>query len=59
MLKDDQAEKFKGWSNSKKMHYKIHACAELARHGGRDYDLIVRIRPDMPLTYVGFGWSDL
>ena len=59
VLEDDQAAKFEGWSNSKKMHYKIHACAQLARQSGREYDLIVKIRPDMPITYLGFSWSDL
>jgi hypothetical protein len=59
VLENDRDERFSGWSNSAKMHYKIKASSDLAFASGKAYDLIVRIRPDMPITYLGFGWHDV
>jgi dTDP-glucose pyrophosphorylase len=59
VLETEKADQFDGWSNSRKMHYKIHACSELALGQGREYDLVIRLRPDKPITYCGFGWRDI
>lgn len=59
VVENDREARFDGWSNSSKMHYKIQACSELAHGQGKDYDLVIRIRPDIMLGYVGFGWGDL
>jgi hypothetical protein len=59
VIENDRAPRFSGWSNSRKMHYKIHACSELALGQGKDYDLVLRIRPDKPMRYFGFGWPDV
>lgn len=58
-VEDDKAEPFSAFSNSAKMHYKIAACASQVEAGGKEFDLVVRIRPDKPVTMIGFGWRDL
>lgn len=58
VLEDDQAPEFQEFSNQHKMHYKIHAADGLARHGG-EFDLFMRIRPDLSIKLRGFDWRDL
>lgn len=58
-VEDDKAERFAAFSNSAKMHYKIAACAAQVETSGNEFDLILRIRPDKPVTMVGFGWRDV
>jgi hypothetical protein len=59
VLENDSEQRFAGLSNSQKMHYKIHACSSLAAGTGKSYDLVIRLRPDLPISHVGFGWRDL
>lgn len=60
VLEDDGDARFAAMSNQAKMHYKIHAADALARGAGAaDADLIVRLRPDLPLRLRGFAWPDL
>jgi hypothetical protein len=59
VLENDKDPGFKALSNSQKMHYKIHACSNLVAETGRSYDLVIRLRPDLPISHVGFGWRDL
>ena len=58
ILEDDKAGRFTDFSNQQKMHYKINAAHELARAAG-EYDLMMRIRPDLSLRDIGCGMSDL
>lgn len=58
-VEDDKAERFSSFSNSAKMHYKIAACAAQVQASGKEFDLVLRIRPDKPVTMVGFGWRDV
>ncbi|GAA4131517.1 hypothetical protein GCM10023067_50720 [Aminobacter aganoensis] len=58
-VEDDKAERFSAFSNSAKMHYKISACASQVEASGKEFDLVLRIRPDKPVTMVGFGWPDV
>lgn len=58
-VEDDKAKRFSTFTNSAKMHYKIAACAAQVEASGKEFDLVLRIRPDKPVTMVGFGWSDL
>jgi len=58
VVENDRDARFDGWSNSSKMHYKIQASSELVPSQGKDYELVIRIRPDMMLGYVGYGWGD-
>ncbi len=57
-LVDDTAKQFAGFSNQQKMHYKIHAANEMARQIG-DFDLHIRLRPDLDIKLIGFDWRDL
>lgn len=58
VVEDDAGPEFEGWSNQQKMHYKIHACSELAYGSGKSYDLVMRLRPDLPIKLQAFGWRD-
>ena len=58
VLEDDGAPKFEGWSNSRKMHYKIAAGNGLLDRLDDDVDLVLRIRPDKELGAMAFAWSD-
>jgi hypothetical protein len=58
VLEDDTAKQFAGFSNQQKMHYKIHAANEMARQIG-DFDLHIRLRPDLDIKLIGFDWRDL
>lgn len=46
VVEDDNDEAFASLSNSQKMYYKVQSCFRLAEAVGREYDLVVRIRPD-------------
>lgn len=34
------------WPNHYKMYYKVEECFKLAQRSGKEYDLVIRIRPD-------------
>jgi len=57
-VEDDKAPEFSSLSNQQKMHYKIHAADCMARHAG-EFDLFMRIRPDLSIKLRGFDWRDL
>jgi hypothetical protein len=59
VLEDDAGPQFAGWSNSRKMHYKLAAAAGLLERLSGDFDLVLRVRPDKQLGLVAFGWNDL
>lgn len=46
-IEDDFCEPFASFSNQKKMYYKIWACNSLIKESGIDFDLVIRIRPDL------------
>jgi hypothetical protein len=58
VLEDDADPRFADWSNSRKMHYKVAAAADMI---GEDdsFDLVLRIRPDKALGLRAFSWPDL
>lgn len=58
-IEDDKSESFSAFSNSAKMHYKISACSQQVFASGDTFDLILRIRPDKPVTMTGFSWRDV
>ncbi|KAH2824724.1 hypothetical protein KXV85_000457, partial [Aspergillus fumigatus] len=41
------------------MHSKINSCFEMAMTAGREYDLMVRLRPDKPIRHLCFSWREL
>jgi len=49
VLEDDTIGRFSAYSNPMKMFYKIQKAWDLAVESGKDYDLIIRTRPDKPL----------
>jgi len=59
VVEDDAEERFVKLSNLDKMYYKIFACHQYMMSCGKDYDLCVRIRPDKPISLIGFDWYDL
>ena len=57
---DDEADpRFVGWSNQQKMHGKIAVAHDLALASGQEFDLFVRLRPDLSLRTQAFAWADL
>ena len=58
-LDDDEQLPFSALSNQEKMHNKIQSSFEMVISSGGEYDLIVRLRPDLPIKYFGFDWSEL
>lgn len=49
-IEDDKAPKFSGFSNYQKMYYKIERCWNMLEKAELSYDLIIRIRPDVPIV---------
>jgi len=58
-LDDDEQLPFSALSNQEKMHRKIQASFDMALFSGSEYDLIMRLRPDLPIKYLGFSWREL
>lgn len=50
VIDDESSPRFAGFTNQQKMHYKIHAAHELMRASGRPFDLVIRLRPDRPVS---------
>ncbi len=58
VVEDDAAAPFRDFNNPGKMYYKVEQAYNLAMESGKDYDLIVRMRPDKgisPHTVVDWG----
>jgi hypothetical protein len=49
VIEDDDEGIFKTFNNFEKMYYKIKMCHSLALMSGREYDLFIRIRPDLAI----------
>jgi hypothetical protein len=58
VLDDEASADFAGFSNQQKMHYKIHAADQMAQTAD-DFDLHMRIRPDLETRFTAFDWHDL
>lgn len=59
VLEDEKERRFDGFNNFEKMYYKIKMCYRLAIMAGKDYDLFIRIRPDLALATATFPLRDL
>ncbi len=59
VVDDEEEEQFCKFSNQDKMHYKIYACHQYMLSQGKEYDLYIRIRPDKPISLIGFNWQDI
>jgi hypothetical protein len=58
-LEDDRDSQFRGKSNCWKMHYMIDRAHRLASDSGKQFDLIVRIRPDREIASADVDWQEI
>jgi len=58
VLEDDGGPAFAGFTGQMKMHSKIAAAQALADTAG-EFDLILRIRPDLEVKQAAFDWADM
>jgi hypothetical protein len=50
---------FRVMENQNKMLYKIAACNDLKNKVDRQYDLVIRIRPDLEIKNFSANWNDI
>ncbi len=53
ILEDHMRPPYANFTNSQKMHYKMHAAHQLAVTSREDFDLYIRIRPDKSVKSLG------
>ena len=56
VVDDETDQRFSDFTNQDKMLYKIQACNEMSKKSDRQYDLVIRLRPDKMLK--GFDKLD-
>lgn len=49
VIDDELSKRFQGFTNQDKMFYKISECFKLVENSGKEYDLVIRIRPDIKM----------
>lgn len=60
LIDDESDPKFARMANQDKMYYKIMECFKLAQKSGKEYDLIIRIRPDFKVgPHTKINWHDI
>ena len=60
VVEDDTTGEFVSFDNQQKMFYKINACNELMKTAQKDYDLVIRLRPDLCLHKMeGSSWGEI
>ena len=58
-LDAESQPEFLNFSNSEKMYYKAKQCFDMIERSGEEFDLVIRIRPDKPVTAVAFDWANM
>ncbi|SNY90073.1 hypothetical protein SAMN04515647_0215 [Cohaesibacter sp. ES.047] len=63
VVEDANLPQFAGFTNSRKMHYKIMMANRLAQDSGEEFDLVIRFRPDIVLSprmrqEFSFDWNN-
>ncbi|HDM8083997.1 TPA: tetratricopeptide repeat protein [Yersinia enterocolitica] len=59
-IDDDTCEPFNTMNNPQKMYYKIYKCNDMAMKSESEFDLVVRIRPDIEFTQsINIDWLDI
>lgn len=58
-LENDEEPRFAAWPNPEKMHRKIESSFDMAAASGEEFDLVIRLRPDKPIRFMGFDWADM
>ncbi|WP_367239023.1 hypothetical protein AB1H94_17025 [Pseudomonas fulva] len=60
VIDDEQESKFSLFKNPDKMYYKMMESFRLAQESGKDYDLFIRIRPDLKFNEgTKVDWHDV
>jgi hypothetical protein len=59
VIDDAEDNYFQSMDNQMKMMYKISACHDLQDKVDRQYDLVIRIRPDLDIRKFSPDWSDI
>ncbi|MBF0544789.1 MAG: hypothetical protein HQM08_10165 [Candidatus Riflebacteria bacterium] len=60
VVEEDRGDTYKGIHNIIKMHYKIQSCVNMAAQKGKNYDLVIRIRPDLLIEGDGqINWNQI
>jgi hypothetical protein len=59
VIEDEEEERFRSFGNSDKMHYKIYACHQYMLNQRKEYDLVIRIRPDKAISSVYSNLGDI
>lgn len=59
VIEDAESPEFDGWSNPRKMYYKISKAQSLLDASGKEYDLVIRIRPDKDIRALLSKWSNI
>lgn len=61
ILENDESPAFSTYTNSEKMYYKVQACHKFMQSFERDYDLVIRLRPDKSFNQrlPTFDWREL
>ena len=59
-IDDDLDDRFVAMANQDKMYYKIRECFKLAESSEKQYDLVIRIRPDLKINEgTSVDWHDV
>ena len=59
VIEDSDSSVFQGWSNQRKMHYKIMKAQSLLDESGKEYDIVMRLRPDKDIRFLLANWSEI
>ena len=59
IIEDSESSAFDGWSNPRKMYYKISQAQTMLDESGKEYDIVIRIRPDKDIRLLLGKWSDI
>jgi len=59
VIDDDTQPPFAEFSNQQKMHYKIWAAHRMMEESGEEFDIVVRVRPDLEIRNQAFHWRDM
>ena len=57
VIQNDALDPFAPMNSVQKMHFKAEACYERSKGTGVDYDLILRIRPDLSIDKADIDWG--
>lgn len=59
IIEDANDDQFLDWSNPRKMYYKMSQVQTLLDASDKEYDLVVRLRPDKAIHALQASWSQI